>query len=55
MGGWLERWDWWNRWRERRRRERRPAIALALSLALLRGDDESAREFRRDLDRERSA
>jgi hypothetical protein len=41
---------WWRQWRERRRQERRYDIAMAWIIAELRGDDEHAATFRRELD-----
>jgi hypothetical protein len=40
----------YRRWRERRRAERRSVIAMAYCVAMLRGDDEAAADFRRKLD-----
>lgn len=41
---------WWRRRRERRQNERRQAIAMAWIVAMLRGDDDAADAFRRELD-----
>jgi hypothetical protein len=40
----------WRAWRERRRAERQQVIAMAWIVAMLRGDDAEAEQFRRELD-----
>lgn len=42
---------WWRRRRARQRRETRELLALVYCMAVLTGHDDTAAEFRRELDR----